>query len=150
MIDTTNLELAFYSIFLAVVAIVCGFQIRFYLRRFLSRHWPTASATIRKGFIGTVSKGAGAGFYENAFVIKGKEYLGKFIIIDSWEHAEKLQERLDGLPISIRYRPTNPAISLLVDLYDLRFDGKSTTQNPYWYANARERDSFLALDLNKK
>jgi hypothetical protein len=150
MSDTTNLDLAFYSLLLAVVAIVCGFQIRFYLRRFLSQRWPTASATIRKGFIGTVSRGAGAGFYEYVFAIKGEEYLGKFIILDSWEHAEKLQEKLDGLPISIRFCPTNPAVSLLVDLYDPRFDGKLATQNPYWYANARERDSFLALELNKK
>jgi hypothetical protein len=74
----------------------------------------------------------------------------KFVIIDGWEHAEKLQEKLDGLPISIKYCPTNPSVSLLIDLYDSRFDGKSATQNPYWYAKARERDSFLALDLNEK
>jgi hypothetical protein len=46
--------------------------------------------------------------------------------------------------------PTKDTVSLVLDLYDSRFDGKSTTQNPYWYANAREWDSFLALDLNKK
>jgi hypothetical protein len=124
MHDATNFELAFYCVILAVVAVVCGFQIRFYLRRFLSRRWPIVSATIRKGFIGTVSRGAGAGFYEYAFALKEGQYSGKFIIIDSWEHAEKLQEKLDGLLISIRYCPSNPAVSLLVDLYDSRFDGK--------------------------
>ena len=150
MHDATNFELAFYGVMLTVVVVMSGFQVRFYLRRFLGRRWPTASATIRKGFIGTVSRGAGAGFYEYAFAIKGVQYSGKFIIIDGWEHAEKLQEKLDGLPISIKYCPTNPSVSLLLDLYDSRFDGKSATQNPNWYANARERDSFLALDLNKK
>ncbi len=150
MNDNTNLDLIFYSLLLVLVIIVCGFQIRFYFRRFLSAHWPSASAAIRKGFLGTVSRGAGAGFYEYVFSIKGKEYTGRFIIIDSWEHAEKLQGKLDGLPISIRYSPSNPAVSLLVDLYDPRFDGKLATQNPYWYANSRERDSFLSLDLTKK
>ena len=135
---------------LGAVALVCGFQIRFYLRRFLSKRWPMASAIIRKGFIGVVSRGAGAGFYEYAFAVREGQYLGKFIIIDSWEHAEQLQKKLEGLPISIRYCPTNPAVSLLVNLYDSRFDGRSATQNPYWYANSRERDSFLALDINKK
>ena len=85
-----------------------------------------------------------------SFAVEGVPYSGKLIIIDSWEHAETLQEKLDGLQISIKYCPTNPSVSLLVDSYDLRFDGKSATQNPYWYVNARERDSFLALNLSKK
>jgi hypothetical protein len=115
-----------------------------------SRSWPTKTATIRRGYIGTVARAGGAGLYEYTFTVKGVPYSGKFIIIDNWEHAEKLQEKLDGLAISVKYCPRNPALSLLLDLYDARFDGKSATQNPYWYANARERDSFLALDLNKK
>jgi hypothetical protein len=51
------------------------------------------------------------------FSVKGVQYSGRFIIIDSWEHAEKLQEALDGLPISIKYDPNNPRISLLTNLY---------------------------------
>jgi hypothetical protein len=126
------------------MAVVVGFQVRFYLRRFASRHWPTEAATIKRGHLGTVARGA----YEYVFSVKGVQYSGRFIIIDSWEHAEKLQEALDGLPISIKYDPNNPRISLLTNLYDLRFDGKAATQIPYWFANANERDSFVRFWLS--
>src|SRR5215469_5796362 len=115
MSDPTNLALAFYGVMLAIMAVVVGFQIRFYLRRFWSRHWPTETATIKRAYLGTVARGAGAGFYEYVFSVKGVQYSGRFIIIDSWEHAEKLQEALDGLPISIKYDTNNPRISLLVN-----------------------------------
>ena len=41
MHDATNFELAFYGVMLTVVVVMSGFQVRFYLRRFLGRRWPT-------------------------------------------------------------------------------------------------------------
>jgi hypothetical protein len=58
--------------------------------------------------------------------------------------------RLDGLPVLIKFRHRNPAVSLLADFYDPLLGGLVATQKPYWYLNSRERGSMLALDLNKK
>jgi hypothetical protein len=145
-----NFALAFYGAMLIIMLVALGYQARFYLRSFSSRHWPTTTATIKRGFIGSVGRGGHAGFYEYVFAVAGAQHSGRFLIVDNIEHAKNLQDKLDGLPISIKYRPTNPQVSLLADLYDARFDGPAASQNPFWYANAREIDSILTLDLNKK
>jgi hypothetical protein len=143
-------DLVFCGLLLAVMLVVIGFQGRYYLRRVLSRNWPTATATIKQAYVGVIDRGAGAGFFGYVFTVNGAEYSGQFILPDNWDHAEKLQHELDGRRVLIKFSPRNPTVSLLADFYDPTFGGLVATQNPYWYLNSRERDSMLTLDLNKK
>ena len=143
-------DLVFYGLLLLVMLVVVGFQVRYYFRRVLSRNWPMATATIKQGFVGVIARGAGAGFFGYAFTVNGVEYSGRFILPDDWDHAEQLQRKLTGLPILVKFRPSNPRVSLLANFYDPVFEGLAATQNPYWYLNSRERGSMLTLDLNKK
>jgi len=53
-------------------------------------------------------------------------------------------------PLLIKFRASNPKVSLLANFYDPVFEGLVATQSPYWYLNDREKGSMLALDLNKK
>lgn len=143
-------DLVFYGLLLAAMLVVVGIQCRYYLRRELSRNWPTVTATIKQGYVGVIDRGAGAGFFTYVFTVNGVEYSGRFVLPDNWGHAEKFQRKLDGLPLLIKFRPSNPKVSLLANFYDPLFEGLVATQNPYWYLNAREKDSMLALDLSKK
>lgn len=143
-------DLIFYGLLLALMLVVVGFQVRYYLRRVLSQNWPTTTATIKQGFVGVISSGAGAGFFRYVFTVNGVEYSGRFVLPDNWDHAEQFQRKLDGLPLLIKFRQSNPKVSLLANFYDPVFKGLVATQNPYWYLNAREKGSMLALDLNKK
>jgi hypothetical protein len=143
-------DLVFYGLLLVVMLAVVGFQGRYYWRRMLSQNWPKATATIKQGFVGVISRGAGAGFFRYVFTVNGVEYSGRFVLPDNWDHAEEFQHKLDGLPLLIKFRQSNPKVSLLANVYDPVFEGLVATQNPYWYLNAREKGSMLALDLNKK
>jgi hypothetical protein len=143
-------DLVFYGLLLVVMLAVVGFQGRYYWRRMLSQNWPKATATIKQGFVGVISRGAGAGFFRYVFTVNGVEYSGRFVLPDNWDHAEEFQRKLDGLPLLIKFRQSNSKVSLLANVYDPVFEGLVATQNPYWYLNAREKGSMLALDLNKK
>ncbi len=123
--------------FFAFVAIV---EVRFFVRRLLSGRWPTVTATIRAESIGVVGRGGRAAFFAYEFTAGEARYTGRFAVIylTDAEQGRKLLNELDGLPISIRYNPKQPKISFLVNLFDMRFDGASGTQNPYWYIDRQE------------
>jgi hypothetical protein len=86
----------------AVMLVVVGSQVHYYSRRVLSRNWPTATATIKQGYVGVMARGAGAGFFGYVFTVNGVEYSGRFVLPDNWDHAEKFQRKLDGLPLLAR------------------------------------------------
>jgi hypothetical protein len=143
-------DLIFYGLLLAVILVVAGFQIRYYFRRLLSQNWPTTTAVIKPEFVGVISQGAGAGFFGYVFTLKDVEYSGRFVLPDNWGHAEQFQRKLDGVTLLIKFHRSNPKVSMLANFNDPVFEGLVATQNPYWFFNARERRSMLALDLNKK
>jgi hypothetical protein len=49
-------DLVFYGLLLAVMLVVVGFQVRYYLQRALSQKWPTATATLTQGFVAVISR----------------------------------------------------------------------------------------------
>jgi hypothetical protein len=130
-------DIIFYGLLSAVMLVAVGFQIRYYFRRLLSQFWPTTTAIIKQGFVGVIDRGAGAGFFGYVFTVNGVEYSGRFVLPDNWDHAEQFQRKLDGVPLLIKFRRSNPRVSLLANLYDPVFEGLAATQNPYWFFNAR-------------
>jgi hypothetical protein len=65
-----------------------------------------------------------------AYVVEGVRYAGYFVIFGDEEKARRLQGELADVPVQIRYDPSNPNVSYLVNLYDSRFGGVGANQNP--------------------
>ena len=145
-----DVDSIFHNLVLAAMLVLAAFQVRYYARRIVSWDWPKATATVKQGFAGTILKTVGAGFFQYVFTVEGVEYWGRFILPDNRNHVEKLQLKLDGRPLLVKFRPSNPRVSLLADFNDPLFEGLVATQNPYWYMDVRDRGSILSLDLNKK
>jgi hypothetical protein len=125
-------------------------QSRYYLRFISSRRWPSTSATIEKAYVGKIQGlGGRAGFFSYRFTVQGVDHTGRFLIIDDEEHAQKLQTKLDGLPIVVNYNQRDPRMCFIVDLYDPRFEGHAARQNPYWFYGASSLPKFQSMNLKK-
>ena len=120
----------------------CCIQIRYFWRRCTSRGWPTTTATLQKGANGPVSVGRGAAvhaaFIGYGFVVEGVRRAGIFVLYGGADAVRAVQEKLAGASVDIRYDPSNPDISYLVDLHDSLFEGLEATQNPEWVSQAPE------------
>jgi hypothetical protein len=129
----------FFTFAFAYMAFMVAIESRFFLRRLLSGRWPTATATIRPESLGSIGNGVAA-FFTYDFTVNEVAFTGRFAVVSltGQDQGRKLLNELAGLPISIRYNPKQPEISFLVNVYDLRFDGATGTQNPYWYTERRE------------
>jgi hypothetical protein len=82
---------------------------------------------------------APASFMGYAYVIQGKQYAGFFALYGDEVHVQDVQDSLPGTPLPIRYNPSDPNISCLLDFNDMRFAGLTATQNPEWLDQARVR-----------
>jgi hypothetical protein len=113
-------------------------------QRFSSRRWPTVTATIQKGSIGPLSFGRGvtvpAAFLGYGFLVQGIRRAGIFAVYGSGDEntLRSLEDKLAGAPLDIRYDPSDPGVSYLVDPRDSRFEGLTVTQNPEWLSQAPE------------
>jgi hypothetical protein len=111
-------------------------QIRFVLRRYRSKGWPITDGTLQKGAVGRISFGRGASapatFMGYAYIVQGVRYAGFFALYGDESQTCKLQDGLTGAHVQIRYNPSDPNVSYLVDYKDPRFDGLAATQNPEW------------------
>jgi hypothetical protein len=132
--------IVFFTSAFAYMAFIVVIESRFFIRRLVSGHWPTTTATIRAEWLGSIGPGGHAAFFTYDFTVKEVAYTGRFAVIylTGKDQGRKLLNELAGLPISIRYNPKRPKILLLVNLYDMRFEVATGTQNPYWYMNRRE------------
>jgi hypothetical protein len=141
-----------YLVFIVVLVVgglAVSFQVlRYELRTLFSENWPRATATIARDFVGVLGRGAIGGFFTYTFVLNGKQFSGRFVIADDQAHAELLQEKLDGQPIEIKYKPSNPRVSLILEICDPRLEGRIATQNPYWFIWPTEVDTPIYLKLN--
>jgi Protein of unknown function (DUF3592) len=130
----------FFTFAFAYMAFMVVIESRFFIRRLLSGRWPTVTATIRADSLGSLGRGGCAAFFTYEFTVEEVAYTGRFALLSltGSEHGRNLLNELAGLPIEIRYNPKRPKISFLVNLWDMRFDGATCTQNPYWYTERRE------------
>lgn len=74
------------------------------------------------------------------FVIEGIRRAGIFAIYGTQDEdiLRRLENKLAGVSVDIRYDPSDVGLSYLVDLDDLRFEGLTVTQNPEWLSQAPE------------
>jgi|SRR5579862_9062785 len=119
-------SLAVWGIFRAV---------RYHLKLFRSRNWPTVRGTVQKGEI--LQGGATTFLYVPcrsllgySYTIDGSPYFGFFAFIaQDRETAEKLQKEAEGQAVTVRYNPKSPAESLL-DNRELL--GRRVMQDPFY------------------
>jgi len=114
-------------------------QIPYLLKYCRSKNWPTANATIQRGTMGRVSQGRStipACFIGYAFKVEGVRYAGYFVLAGKEDILQKVSKDLAGSSLQVRYDPSNPNTSLLVDCKDFRFAGLRASQDPYWLNQA--------------
>jgi hypothetical protein len=143
-------EWVFYGVMLTMLGIPAIIQLCYSWRRSSSRGWPTATATIQRGFVGKIWGYGRAAFFRYEFTVQGVQHSGRFAVITSEKRAQELQDKLDGVPVVIRYAPGRPNASLLSDFRDRRFGGSLATQNPYWFLNVSDVEAIQALNLNRR
>ena len=98
------------------------------------------TAVVQKGAAGTISFGRGAMapavFLGYSFVVQGNRYAGIFALYGSEDLVRSVQGGLAGGALDVRFNPSDPSVSYLVDLCDTRFGGLTATQNPEWLDQA--------------
>jgi hypothetical protein len=113
---------------LSLLGWTCFVQIRNLLRRHRSKNWPTIDATVQTGALGGIFFGKGAS--------AAATFVG---------YAFDLHRRLAGSVIPIRYDPSDPNISFLVESADPRFGGLAVAQNPEYLSQSPAFDLQDAL-----
>jgi hypothetical protein len=139
---------AFDSVFWILLLSLAGWWsfilIRYLVRRFRSRRWPTVDATVQKGAVGRISFGRGASapasFMGYAYVVQGVRYAGFFALYGDEVCVRKLHDGLGGASLQIRYSPSDPNLSFLVHYSNSRFEGLTATQSPEWLDQAPSFD----------
>ena len=133
-----NYAFEWLSLLILFLVLSCWYfvRIRFLLRRYRGKSWPTVEATLQNGAVGRISFGTGssspASFVGYAYIVQGVQYAGFFALYDDDSHVRKLSDGLSGDTVQIRYNPSDPNVSFLVDRNDSRFEGLAATQNPEW------------------
>jgi hypothetical protein len=131
----------FPAFILCLYVAIISLNLYHFVRTMHANDWPGATATVTRDFVGQTRSGP-VSFFQYRFTVEGKSFSGRFVVDPAprrgWQwfattNAEALLEKLDGLPVQIKYKPSNPKISLLADYYDPRFDGGLASQNPFWF-----------------
>ena len=65
-----------------------------------------------------------------AYNVQGTRFAGYFALYGDEFIVKKLHESLASTSIQIRYNPSDPYISFLVNYDDFRFEGLNATQSP--------------------
>ncbi len=109
--------------------------IRYRLRKWKSKSWPTVRATIQTS---QVLRGGPTRYqaliyrsllgYE--YTVSDTRYSGLFVLIADDEATTKtLRNELLGKEVVVRYNPMNPEMSFLIEA---ELAGKRVVQNPMW------------------
>jgi hypothetical protein len=131
----------FEVVLLSVILVwYLSFRIPYLLKYCRRKSWPTADAAIQKGTLGLISHGkygsVPACFMGYVFKVQGERYGAYFVLVGNKDTLQKIHESLAGEPLQIRYNPSDPNVSLLVDYKDLRFEGLKASQDPDWLNQA--------------
>ena len=111
---------------------------RYHLRKRGSKEWPVLTATVQKSegpfqgpFLSIFARKVPKSLFGYSYTVGGVRYIGFFAVArDSGLAAEsELQQKLDGMSVSVRYDPEHPGRSFVVDS---EVSGKDIHQSPDW------------------
>jgi hypothetical protein len=109
--------------------------VRYQSKLFRSRNWPAVPGTVQKGEI--LSRGATTflkvpfrSLLGYTYKVNGRPYWGLFALIaEDRDVAEKLQQQAEGRPVTVRYDPKTPEVSLMEERELL---GRRVIQDPFY------------------
>jgi hypothetical protein len=110
-------------------------EIRYQLRVFRSRQWPTANAIVQKGEVlhsGTTTflTLPFRSLLGYRYSVNADSYWGLFVLVtEDMEAGQALQKQADGKPLAIKYDPKHPNISVVATKELL---GRRIIQYPRW------------------
>jgi hypothetical protein len=102
-------------------------------------NWPKATATIQRTAVSLINAPGVYGriiFCGYEFTVEGVRYFSLFAILANLNEQERLKHKLYGAHIQIRYNPSHPETSFLVNLRDPLFDGYLASQDRNWLSKA--------------
>jgi hypothetical protein len=124
----------------AILAWYLSVHIRYALKYRARKSWPGAEAIIQRGTIGLINRGRNcivpASFIGYAFKVQGERYAGYFVLLGQESTLQILNQKLTGALLQVRYDPSDPNVSLLLDYKDFRFEGLTASQDPDWLNQA--------------
>ena len=136
---------ALFLILVSYLAVHIPYALR-YLRR---KNWPSANATVQNFTTGAINRGKNcivpARFVGYAFKVQEQRFGGYFVVLGEKSALEELSKNLQGCSLPVRYDPSDPTTSLLVDYKDARFGGLLASQDPDWLDQAPAFDLQDAL-----
>jgi hypothetical protein len=134
---------------LLILVSYVGLRIPYALRYFRRKNWPSTNATVQNFTTGAVNRGKNwivpARFVGYAFKIQEQRFCGYFVVLGKEGALEDVRKNLQGRSLQIRYDPSDPTTSLLVDYKDARFGGLLASQDPEWLDQAPAFDLQDAL-----
>lgn len=142
------------ALFLILVSYLAA-HIPYGLRYLRRKNWPIADAAVQNFTTGAVNRGKNwtvpARFVGYAFKVQEQRFGGYFVVLGKESALEGVRKNLQGCSVQIRYDPSDPATSLLVDYKDPRFAGLLASQDPDWLDQAPAFDLQDALrDQNSR
>jgi hypothetical protein len=97
--------------------------------------WPTATATMLSGTIGSFIVGRGkalqGAFITYRYSVNGVQFEGKFVLSnESGIRLKPIMNELIDSTVDVRYSPREPGISVLNNFHDKRFGSLNASQDP--------------------
>jgi hypothetical protein len=132
-----NLVTTVTDLFLTVAIVACCYYVIVRKRR---KRWPVTDALIQRGAVGEINLGQAGGthavFMGYSFQVNDLRYAGYFVLLGSEARVHDLHRRLPGTPVQVRYDPSDPSKSFLVNYQDARFEGLVASQAASLLADA--------------
>lgn len=132
-----DLVTKFEELIFGLAIVACCYYVVVRKRR---KQWPVANALIQKGTMGQLDLGeAGtkpAAFMGYSFKANGLCYAYCFVLCGSEVRIKDLYRRLPGNPVQVRYDPSDPNTSFLVNCHDVLFEGLVASQASTFLAQA--------------
>jgi hypothetical protein len=132
----TDASVVFVVLLLILVGFLTVRQVRLWARSWGYQRWPTVSATIQKATVSCTRMILFYSVFEYRFTVAAGSFAGRFALAaEDREDAERLRRNSVGKQLSIRYKPTNPEVSLLAET---ELWGRQVHQSPRWVGNSDE------------
>lgn len=128
-------DLVLILLLACVTSFLLSGTLRAGITRLWGKRWPRATALIQPAGVGIINVPEAygrVGFFGYAYQVLGARCVGFFVIMSEQIDLDRLQQKLSGQRIQIRYNPSHPETSFLENLRDPLFEGYAATQNANW------------------
>jgi hypothetical protein len=134
-----NGEFLLILLLTSVTAFLLARTFRTGIDRLRGKRWARTTALIQQsgiGFINAPGIHGRVGFFGYTYEARGAKYVGFFAIMSEQVDLDRLQKKLSGQNIQIRFNPSHRETSFLENLRDPLFEGYIATQDANWISQA--------------